>query len=64
MAKIDSRKLWLVKHPLSQYNEDVKALARKNDLKIVDAKFKGSIDQKFVADKPPALTVTKAEAKK
>lgn len=51
------RKVWLVKHPISQYNEDVKSLARKNDLIIYDVKFKDAIDPAQVADETPALTV-------
>ena len=32
-------KVWYVKFPTYQYNEDVKALAKENGLKIIDAKF-------------------------
>lgn len=52
----DKRKVWFVKHPLSQYKEDVKALARKNDLVIYDAKFEGTFDKDVVEAKPPKLT--------
>jgi hypothetical protein len=48
-----SAKVWYVEHPLSQYEEDVKALARKKGLKIVDARFKGHNRQ---VSKAPALT--------
>lgn len=57
----DTRKIWLVEHPLFQYKEDVKALARKSDLRIVDAAFARDIDKKLVEDKPPKLTKVSAE---
>ncbi|MAO24252.1 MAG: hypothetical protein Unbinned3818contig1000_44 [Prokaryotic dsDNA virus sp.] len=57
------KKVWFVKHPTSQYKEDVKALARKNDLVIYDAKFEGSINPKMVESKPPKLTLVKSEKK-
>ena len=50
-------KLWFVKHPIARYNEDVKALAKKNNLSIVDDKFKDDCDPAKVADKTPELTV-------
>lgn len=58
-------KVWLVPHPTSQFNEDVKRLARKNELTIIDAKFKDQIDSKAVAENPPKLTkVAKPKAEK
>lgn len=58
-----SKKVWFVKHPLFQYNEDVKALARKNDLIIIDSKFEPrKPDPEKVELNPPKLTLTK-EAK-
>lgn len=57
----DERQIWLVEHPANQYKEDVKKLARKNDLKIIDAKFAGSIDQEMIAKKPPKLTKIEVE---
>ena len=59
----DKRKVWFVKHPLSQYEEDVKALARKNDLVIYDAKFEGTFNKDVVETKPPKLTPIKEPAK-
>lgn len=50
------KKVWLVEFPVSKYNEDVKALARKNDLVIYDIKFKDSINSELVEDNPPKLT--------
>lgn len=58
---MNERKIWLVEHPLHQYKEDVKALARKNDLRIIDAEHKASIDPATVEDKPPKLTKLGAE---
>ena len=55
------KKIWLVKFPTSQYNEDVKALARKNDLIIYDAKFKNDLDPKAVESNPPKLTIVGAK---
>jgi hypothetical protein len=55
------KKVWLVAHPTSQYKEDVKALARKNDLVIYDEKFKGQIDPELIESKPPNLTKLKAD---
>lgn len=47
-------KIWYVEFPTYQYNEDVKELARKNNLKIVDAVFQGNNKQ---CDNPPKLTL-------
>lgn len=47
-------KIWYVEFPTYQYNEDVKELARKNNLKIVDAIFQGTDKQ---CDNPPKLTL-------
>lgn len=32
-------KIWFIEFPTFQYNEDVKALAKQNGLKIIDAKY-------------------------
>lgn len=61
--KKDTRKVWLVPHPTSQFKEDVKDLARRNNLQIVDAKFKDDIDPKAVEAKPPELTPVKKPEK-
>lgn len=50
------KKVWLLDFPVSRYNEDVKALARQNDLVIYDAKFRDSIDPAQVEQNPPKLT--------
>lgn len=49
--------IWYVKHPLSLWNEDVKALARKNGLVIIDAKF----DEGDGAKSTPKLTPVKKD---
>jgi len=48
--------IWYVEHPITQYKEDVKALARKAGLKIIDAVF----DDGEGAEKTPKLTKKKA----
>ena len=51
----DTRKIWLVEHPLHQYTEDVKELARRNSLKIIDAKFE--VRSELLIEKAPKLTL-------
>ena len=46
--------IWYVEFPTFQYNEDVKDLARKNNLKIIDARFQGKNKQ---CEKAPKLTL-------
>jgi hypothetical protein len=57
--KEDKRKVWLVAFPTYRYTQDVKTLARKNDLKIIDAKFKDSVNKEKLVEKAPALTLKK-----
>lgn len=45
-------KIWYVEFPTYQYNEDVKELAKKNGLKIIDAQFDAGNGEKDV----PKLT--------
>lgn len=56
MNYTDTRKVWLVAHPTHQYNEDVKQLARQNNLKIYDTKVAGDFDSSRVEQNPPKLT--------
>lgn len=56
MYKEDTRKVWLVHHPLHQYVEDVKMLARTNNLVIYDAKVLTEFDPSRVEQNPPKLT--------
>lgn len=51
------KKVWLVKFPTHQYKEDVKELAARKGLKIIDAKFKAEIAEKHIESKPPKLTL-------
>ena len=53
--------IWYVEFPTFQYNEDDKELARKNNLKIIDAIFQGDNKQ---CDKPPKLTKIKGSKEK
>lgn len=52
----ENRKAWLVEFPTYQYNEDVKELARKNNLIVYDARFADQIPAEWVEDSPPKLT--------
>lgn len=45
---------WYVEFPTYKYEEDVKALAEKHGLKIIDAKFQGNNQQ---AKNAPELTI-------
>lgn len=53
---MDSRKIWLIKPPFDQYNQDVKALARQNHLVIYDEKFRDVLNKARFEKKPPRLT--------
>ena len=60
--------IWLVKHPVSKYYEEtqreVKRMARRANVKIMDAKFAGNIADELLAKNPPKLTEKGAEKKK
>jgi len=49
-------KIWFVDHPISQFKEDVKKLARQNQLKVVDSRFKSHYSADKHADDTPTLT--------
>ncbi|MNG27507.1 hypothetical protein D3C84_1126330 [compost metagenome] len=55
----DTRKIWLVAHPLHQYKEDAKDLARRENLRIIDIEHKADIDPDLIEEKPPKLTKNK-----
>ena len=55
-------KIWLVEHPLFAYKEDVIALAKKADLRIIDKCFSGDFKSSDIESNPP--TITKKTAKK
>ena len=48
------KKIWYVNFPTFQYKENVKELAIKNGLKIIDAQFQGNNEQ---CEKAPKLTL-------
>lgn len=52
------KKIWLVPHPTSQFNEDVKELASDKGLRIIDAKFSKEINAELVEKNTPKLTKT------
>ena len=54
-------KYWLVDHPTHQFKEDVKELARKADLEVIDSRFKETIDPKLVVSDKDAPKLTKAK---
>jgi len=59
MSKIAENSIWFVKHPTYIYEEDVAKLARQNDLKIIDEKFKSKFKPEFATKKAPKLTIKK-----
>ena len=64
MAKHEDKKIWLVEHPTHQYKEDVKMVAAKLGLRVVDSRFKNSINPKLIELDVPTLTSkTKKEIK-
>lgn len=54
------KKIWYVNFPTFQYKENVKELAIKNGLKIIDAQFQGDNEQ---CENAPKLTLIKADKK-
>lgn len=58
------KSIWLVPHPTSQFNENVKELASSKGLRIIDAKFGKEIHDDFIEKTPPALTKTKEQVAK
>lgn len=55
----ETRKAWMVDFPTYQYNEDVKLLARQNNLVVYDSRFKGEVPDEWVEKTPPKLTKKK-----
>lgn len=55
----DTRKIWLVPHPTSQFKEDVKELAAANRLKVVDSAYAKQVDPARIASDAPKLTPRK-----
>lgn len=60
--KKDNRKIWLVPHPTSQFKEDVKELAARNRLKVIDSKFAKQVNPERIATDTPTLTPRKKAA--
>ena len=50
------QKYWLIDMPLSQYSDDVKKLARDNNLAIIDSRFKDTVNTNRLAQAVPSLT--------
>jgi hypothetical protein len=50
------QKYWLIDMPLSQYSDDVKKLARDNNLAIIDSRFKDTVNPNRLAQAVPSLT--------
>lgn len=49
-------KVWLVEFPIYQYKEDVKELAKKHGLKVIDSRYSKDIKPEFVIKETPPLT--------
>ena len=73
MADVQKKSpVWLVPHPTYRYEQDVKVLARKAGLRVIDPAVAGDeeIEQAIAADKAPKLTLkpeyapAKTDAKK
>ncbi len=63
ISKDDRRKLWPVEHPTWRYAENVKELARKANLIVVDATELRDEDFEHIAKDAPKLTL-RDEAKR
>jgi len=63
-AKITRPAYWLVPHPLHQYAEDVKSVARKAGLRVLDPAVASDEDKAAAmpADKAPKLTIVNEPA--
>ena len=57
--KVKKVKVWLVKHPIDQYNEDVKKLARANHLRVIDADMAYLLKSYHEPVEGPELTLKK-----
>ena len=54
-------KIWLIEFPIYQYKEDVKELAKRAGLKIIDARYKADIKPELIATEVPKLTKKSAK---
>ena len=57
---MSKKKIWLLKGPLTQYNEDVKQLAEKAGLRIIDARYAVGVEGE---KKTPKVTAKGAKKK-
>lgn len=57
------RKIWLVKFPTGQYKQDVKGLARQNNLVVYDEKYRDALNPAAIEANPPRLTRKGTKAK-
>ena len=55
------KKVWLITFPTHQYKEDVKDLARKSNLVIIDSKFRKDINPELIEVNPPKITPLKVK---
>lgn len=49
--------IWLVEFPTYRYTQDVKLIARKGGLKVIDKKFAKDYPPEMLAEKTPTLTI-------
>jgi hypothetical protein len=54
MAKKKMKKVWYLQGPFTRYNENVKELAEKNGIRIIDSRFTDS--KKDAAEETPKVT--------
>lgn len=57
-------KVWLVKHPIAQYDQDVIKLAKENNLEIIDSKFANCVDPDMVVSGPELTIAGEVKVKK
>jgi len=63
--RADSRKIWYVDFPTSQYKENAKDLAKARGLRIIDSRFKGAYPNDMIEMSPPSLSSkSKGQVKK
>lgn len=58
-----TKKIWLVEFPTHKYKEDVKELARQNNLRVIDDRYKNLCSPDEIESKVPTLTLKGAKPK-
>ena len=58
------KKIWLLPHPTTIFKEDVKALARQHNLKIIDVRFRTSFKADELVAETEAPKLTRVPVKK